>query len=131
LFKEPILPNPGFLGFTFPWKSVQFAPRVALVGKATLYFPEIKQVFGMVTIRLSRGGSKKRPFYHVLVTDSRSPRDSRYIERVGYYNPMASKGEIPLSMQMERVQHWISKGAQPSERVAHLIERLQKSVAKA
>jgi small subunit ribosomal protein S16 len=83
----------------------------------------------MVTIRLSRGGSKKRPFYHVLVTDSRSPRDSRYIERVGYYNPMASKGEIPLSIQMERVQHWISKGAQPSERVAHLIGRLQKAQA--
>jgi small subunit ribosomal protein S16 len=97
--------------------------------KATLYFPGIKQVFGMVTIRLSRGGSKKRPFYHVLVTDSRSPRDSRYIERVGYYNPMASKGEIPLSIQMERVQHWISKGAQPSERVATLIERLQKAQA--
>src|SRR5687767_20285 len=102
-----------------------------LVMRRPFIFRETKQVFGMVTIRLSRGGSKKRPFYHVLVTDSRSPRDSRYIERVGYYNPMASKGEIPLSIQMERVQHWISKGAQPSERVATLLQRLQKAQTQA
>lgn len=76
----------------------------------------------MVTIRLSRGGSKKKPFYHIHVTDSRQKRDGRYIERLGYFNPMARGGEIPLNVNRERVEYWISKGAQPSDRVSKLLK---------
>jgi small subunit ribosomal protein S16 len=83
----------------------------------------------MVTIRLTRGGAKKRPFYHVVVTDSRSPRDGRYIERVGYFNPIASGKEIRLSFDQERVQYWLSCGAQPSERVASLLKEDAKNTA--
>lgn len=83
----------------------------------------------MVTIRLSRGGSKKKPFYHMLVTDSRSRRDGRYIERLGYYNPDAKGGEIPLSINQERVEYWLSQGAQPSDRVASLLKRHQSQAA--
>lgn len=75
----------------------------------------------MVTIRLSRGGAKKRPFYHITVTDSRNGRDSRYIERVGFFNPVARGQEERLRVDLDRVKHWTEQGAQPSERVAHLI----------
>jgi small subunit ribosomal protein S16 len=76
----------------------------------------------MVTIRLSRGGAKNRPFYHVVVTDSRSGRDGRYIERVGFFNPLARGNEEKLRLDNERVEYWKSIGAQPSERVARLIK---------
>jgi small subunit ribosomal protein S16 len=79
----------------------------------------------MVTIRLSRGGAKKRPFYHVVVTDSRNRRDGRYIERVGFFNPIAVGGEVRLNIDVERVQHWIGKGAQTSDRVAKLLKEQQ------
>lgn len=77
----------------------------------------------MVSIRLARGGSKKRPFYHIVVTDSRNRRDGRYIERVGFFNPVATGNAETLRLDAERVQHWISQGAQPSERVAKLIKQ--------
>lgn len=83
----------------------------------------------MVTIRLSRGGAKNRPFYHVVVTDSRSGRDGRYIERVGFFNPLARGNEERLRLDSERVQYWQSTGAQPSERVAKLIKDAQKAAA--
>jgi small subunit ribosomal protein S16 len=76
----------------------------------------------MVTIRLSRGGSKKRPFYHLTVTDSRKPRDGRFIERVGFFNPIARGGEERLRVDNERVDYWVSHGAQVSERVAALVK---------
>ena len=76
----------------------------------------------MVSIRLSRGGAKKRPFYHIVVTDSRNSRDGRYIERIGYFNPMATGGETELKMDMERTEYWMSQGAQPSDRVGKLIK---------
>ena len=76
----------------------------------------------MVTIRLSRGGAKKKPFYHIVVTDSRKPRDGRYIERVGFFNPMAKGQEVRLNVEAERVQYWISQGAQTSERVGKLLK---------
>ncbi len=75
----------------------------------------------MVKIRLSRGGAKKRPFYTVIVTDSRNRRDGRYIERLGFFNPIASGKDQRLSLDQERVQYWLSNGAQPSERVVSLI----------
>ncbi len=76
----------------------------------------------MVTIRLARGGSKKRPFYKIVVTDSRKPRDSGYIEQMGFFNPMAKGQEVRLHLDQDRVDYWISKGAQPSDRVAKLIK---------
>lgn len=80
----------------------------------------------MVTIRLSRGGAKKRPFYHVVVTDSRSKRDGRYIERVGFFNPIASARDERLRLDQERVDYWLSKGAQTTDRVGSLIKELRK-----
>lgn len=76
----------------------------------------------MVTIRLSRGGTKKRPFYHLTVTDSRKSRDGRFIERIGFFNPIATGGEVRLSVDRERADYWLSKGAQPSDRVASLLK---------
>ena len=81
----------------------------------------------MVTIRLTRGGAKKRPFYHVIVTDSRSRRDGRYIERVGFFNPQARGAEKRLELSMERVDHWVSQGAGTSDRVATLIKEARKA----
>ncbi len=77
----------------------------------------------MVTIRMSRGGAKKRPFYHVVVTDSRNRRDGRYIERLGFYNPLAKENEEALRLDMERINYWLSKGAKASDRVASLIRQ--------
>src|SRR5690554_8018649 len=81
----------------------------------------------MVTIRLARGGAKKRPFYHLTVTDSRKARDSRFIERVGFFNPVARGQEERLRVDQERVQYWISQGAQPSERVASLLKKAEQA----
>ncbi|WP_018953055.1 30S ribosomal protein S16 [Thioalkalivibrio sulfidiphilus] len=80
----------------------------------------------MVTIRLARGGAKKAPFYHIVVTDSRSPRDSGYIEQLGYFNPVARGQEVRLHMNQERIEHWVSKGAQTSERVGKLLAEFRK-----
>ena len=76
----------------------------------------------MVTIRLARAGAKKRPFYHVVATDSRSPRDGRYIERLGFFNPIAGTREQKLKLEQGRVDYWLSQGAQPSARVAQLLK---------
>ncbi len=76
----------------------------------------------MVTIRLARGGSKKRPFFHLTVTDSRMPRNGRFIERVGFFNPIARGQEERLRVDTDRVDYWVSQGAQISERVASLIK---------
>ena len=76
----------------------------------------------MVSIRLSRAGAKKQPFYHIVVADSRSKRDGRYIERVGFFNPVAKGGEERLRIDRERVEHWVSHGAKASERVTSLLK---------
>ncbi|MCX7069318.1 MAG: 30S ribosomal protein S16 [Methylococcales bacterium] len=83
----------------------------------------------MVTIRLSRGGAKNHPFYQIVVTDSRSGRDGRYIERVGFFNPLARGNEEKLRLDSERVEYWKTKGAQTSERVAQLIKVAKKAAA--
>jgi len=83
----------------------------------------------MVTIRLTRSGAKKRPFYGIVVTDSRSKRDGRYIERLGFFNPVARGQEEELRLDLDRVAHWINLGAQTSERVAKLIIQAQKAAA--
>ena len=75
-----------------------------------------------LSIRLTRGGAKKRPFYRIDVADSRSPRDGRFIEKLGHYDPMAEKGDVKrLVMDVERIKHWLSVGAQPSDRVARML----------
>lgn len=80
----------------------------------------------MVTIRLARGGSKKRPFYHLTVADSRRSRNGRYIERVGFFNPIARGQEEHLRVDMQRVDYWLSHGAQVSERVSSLLKEHRK-----
>ena len=77
----------------------------------------------MLTIRLARAGVKKRPFFHIRVADSRKPRDGRFIEKVGYFNPIASGQEVRLEVDQERVDFWISQGAQLSDRVTTLLKR--------
>lgn len=76
----------------------------------------------MVTIRLARGGSKKRPFYHLTVTDSRNSRDGSFIERVGFFNPIARGQEERLRVDRDRVNYWVGQGAQASDRVAQLLK---------
>ena len=79
----------------------------------------------MVVIRLSRRGAKKRPFFNIVVADSRERRDGRFIERVGFYNPMASGGEELLRLSMDRLSYWTECGAQPSDTVARLAKQAQ------
>jgi small subunit ribosomal protein S16 len=79
----------------------------------------------MVVIRLARGGAKKRPFFNVVVTDSRNPRDGRFIERVGFYDPKAPEGRETLRFDLDRVTHWQGKGAKVSDTVARLLRRAQ------
>ena len=81
----------------------------------------------MVSIRLSRSGAKKRPFYHLVVTDSRNRRDGRYIERLGFFNPVGKDSEENLRIDMERINYWISQGAQPSDRVLTLLKQHRKA----
>jgi len=81
----------------------------------------------MVTIRLARGGSKKRPFYQIVVADKRCKRDGRFIERIGFFNPVAKGQEEKLRLDLARVDHWVSQGAQASERVAQLIKTARKA----
>lgn len=76
----------------------------------------------MVIIRLARGGSKKRPFYHLTVTDSRKSRDGRFIERVGFFNPVARGQEERLRVDRDRVEFWLGQGAQATDRVAQLLK---------
>lgn len=80
----------------------------------------------MVSIRLSRGGSKKRPFYHIVATDSRNRRDGRYIERLGLFNPIAIGKELALRIDLARVDYWVQCGAQPTDVVKKLVKKYQK-----
>ena len=83
----------------------------------------------MVTIRLARHGGKKKPFYHVTVAERSAKRDGRFIERVGFYNPVAKGREEELRIDLERVDYWLSTGAQPTDRVKQLVASWRKSVA--
>lgn len=81
----------------------------------------------MVKIRLSRGGAKRQPFYHIIVTDSRSRRDGRNIERLGFFNPVARGQDERLRLDTDRVDHWVGQGAQMTERVGHLVKEARKA----
>jgi small subunit ribosomal protein S16 len=83
----------------------------------------------MVVIRLARGGSKKRPFYNIVVSDSRERRDGRFIERLGFYNPLAAATEEGLRVAQDRVSYWVGVGAQPSNTVQRLIDQAKAKVA--
>lgn len=85
----------------------------------------------MVVIRLSRGGAKARPFYNIVVADKRLPRDGRFIERIGFYNPSAVGGEQMLRLAQDRLQHWLGKGAQPSLTVKRLAKQASGAAAQA
>ena len=87
----------------------------------------------MVVIRLARAGAKKRPFYHITVADRRAPRDGRFIEQIGFFNPIASGQAQRLRLDLERVDHWISVGAKPSSKVASIIKqyRIEQAAAEA
>ncbi len=85
----------------------------------------------MVKIRLTRGGAKKRPFYHIIVTDQRSARDGRNIERVGYYNPVASGQDKRVELDVARVDHWVKNGAQLTDKVRDLYKDAVKAQASA
>src|ERR1700712_720589 len=89
----------------------------------------LQELCSMLTIRLALGGSKKRPFYHLTVTDSRNPRDGSHKEQIGFFNPVARGQEIRLSVNQERLAYWLSVGAQPSERVASLLKESAKAAA--
>jgi small subunit ribosomal protein S16 len=84
----------------------------------------------MVTIRLARGGRTKRSFHHIVVTDSRKPRDGRYLERLGYYNPIAAGKEVVLQIKEDRVNYWLSQGAQSSKKVKKLLKDTKKEANK-
>jgi len=81
----------------------------------------------MVTIRLSRGGAKKQPFYHIVATDRRARRDGRYIERLGYYNPVARGEALALNIDLARIDHWIEHGAKMSDRVNKIVKDYRKN----
>lgn len=81
----------------------------------------------MVTIRLSRGGAKKRPFYQIVVADSRAPRDGRFIERVGFFDPLATGKAERLRLDLDRVNAWVEKGASLSDRVSALVKEVKKA----
>lgn len=83
----------------------------------------------MVIIRLARGGAKKRPFYNIVVTNSRNARDGRFIERLGFYNPIAAGEEIRIQLNNDRIDYWVSSGAQVSERVDYLIKNFAEIAA--
>ena len=76
----------------------------------------------MLTIRLARAGAKKRPFFHITVADSRKPRDGRFVERIGFFNPISSGKEVRLEINQDRIDYWLSQGAQVSDRVLTLIK---------
>lgn len=85
----------------------------------------------MVVIRLSRGGAKARPFYSIVVADKRLPRDGRFIERIGFYNPHATENEEGLRVAQDRFNHWVSVGAQPSLTVKRLVKQAARQTAEA
>jgi len=85
----------------------------------------------MVVIRLARGGAKKRPFFNVVVADSRNRRDGRFIERVGFYNPIATKSEESLRLEVGRIAYWQERGAKVSDTVAGLVKRAGKPATEA
>jgi small subunit ribosomal protein S16 len=116
----------GFIFFHFPLQyaapdAARLPPDPASIDDSVKY-----RVKTMVKIRLSRGGAKGRPFYHIVVADERKARDGRNIERVGFYNPIASGKDVRLQLDADRIQQWVSKGAQMTDKVRWLVKEAGK-----
>jgi len=112
------------------WREASHIQRWADLGGFIAWRSiSLKDASIMVVIRLARGGAKKRPFYNIVVSDSRERRDGRFIERVGFYNPMASGGEEPLRVAIDRVGYWSGVGAQLSPTVTRLVEQAKAATA--
>ena len=107
--------DPGPFGTLGTGAPFAIAAKIAQAGRV-----------GATAVRMARAGAKKRPFYHIVVTDSRNRRDGRYIERLGFFNPIAAGPEVELQLDRERVDYWLSQGARASERVAALIKQSKK-----
>lgn len=103
-------------------RKVECASGETVLRARGFHCSSVLGVLVMVRIRLTRGGAKRRPFYHIVATDRRNRRDGRYIERLGFFNPIAAGGETKLKIDLDRVQYWLSQGAKPSDRVATLIK---------
>ena len=111
------------------WRPWQWQPKppktLAIAGVSGTISRSNENLRGednMVVIRLARTGAKKKPFYHVVATDKRNARDGRYIEQLGFYNPVARGNELRINLNNARIEHWISQGAQPSERVQKIMK---------
>jgi small subunit ribosomal protein S16 len=122
--------NLGFSGVSLAGWPVVCLNRLKIYGTCRLYLSRHAPPKGliMVVIRLSRGGSKARPFYNIVAAAKRNRRDGRYLERIGFYNPMARGGEEPLRIAQDRLAHWLSVGAQPSDTVSRLVKQGAKAV---
>ncbi len=111
--------------------------RGLLAGKIGLWFQSVvlasqvffEEEFKMVVIRLTRGGAKKKPYYRVVVADSRRSRDGRFVEKLGFFNPVAQGKEERLRLDLERLDQWVSEGAQMSDRVASLVKQARQAIA--
>lgn len=112
-----------FLGIRV--KLPGFQQALLATGAGASISNSIEDTGFMVTIRMSRGGAKKRPFYHIVVSDSRNSRDGRCIERIGFFNPIAKGGEERLRIDSARAEHWTAQGAQVSDRVSRLLKEQQ------
>ncbi len=114
-------------------KDIYFRPRCGILPRFCFegrrYAEADLGTIKMVKIRLSRGGAKKRPFYHIVVTDSRNKRDGRNIERLGFFNPIATGKEVRLKVDTDGVDRWIGVGAQMSDRVKKLVSEARKAQA--
>jgi small subunit ribosomal protein S16 len=126
----PRTPEQGII-FDYPNMPNYFINACCSVAKRAIIcgFFRPSTIFGniMVVIRLARGGAKKRPFFNIVATDSRNRRDGRFIERIGFYNPMASGQEVGLRITEDRLAHWQSVGAQLSPTVARLVAQNKKA----
>jgi small subunit ribosomal protein S16 len=125
--------NAGFLAnslaFSMVWLRFGLQSRTALRYNNRL-FPSSNFIGKiMVVIRLARGGAKKRPFFNIVATDSRNRRDGRFIERIGFYNPVAAGGEVPFRVAQDRLAYWQGVGAQLSPTVARLVSESAKAAA--
>jgi len=116
--------RPVHKGSAIPSDTVSDIP--AAQGSDARPSPEHRKSIIMVVIRLARGGAKKRPFYRIVVADVRSPRDGRYIEQVGTYNPRVEENSV--NVKLDRVDHWLSKGAKATDTTASLIRRVRKAL---
>lgn len=83
----------------------------------------------MVRIRLTRGGAKKRPFYHIVAADKRCARDGRFIEKLGFFNPVSRGNEERIRLNLERIEYWVSQGAEPTDRVKSILKEAKKLAA--